>query len=167
MVEMNKTSRFSTLAVMAIKDLRLERNIPLGAWAEILGKTPSAVSKIENFQSTISLESIYAAGQAINISPSKIMSITESMIKIFNSSGFYFSYVLSQEEDELCPLVMRYFSSPGYENYKKTPWLLTSLLNIVDTFPKSNDCPTIIQYCCDASFREWFDRQDGKINFIK
>ncbi|GCE81856.1 helix-turn-helix domain-containing protein [Komagataeibacter oboediens] len=156
----NFNSRFSTLALMVIKDIRMERNIPIAAWAEKLGKTPSALVKIENSQSSFSIESLFSAGQAIGVFPSVIISITEKLVSTFNKSGFYFSFVLENDEDDLLRFIKQYYDSSGYANLKLKPDQMVSILNINNPFSAFTS-PTIVKYCCNPNFRKWVN--DGAI----
>lgn len=153
-------SRYSTLALMVIKDIRMERNIPIAAWAEKLGKTPSALVKIENCQSSFSIEALFAAGQAIGINPSLVISITEKLISTFNRSGFYFSFNLEDEEDDLLRLIKLYYESKGYANLKTNPINMVSILSVNNPFSPIQN-PTLVEYCCYPNFRKWVD--DGAI----
>lgn len=149
-------SKYSTLSLMVIKEIRMERNIPIAAWAQTLGKTPSALVKIENGQSGFSIEALFSAGQTIGIFPSVIINITERLISIFNKNNFYFSFTLENDEDQLLKLVQQYYNSTGYKNLKLNPSQMVSILNVNNPFLSFDD-PTIVRYCCDPNFKKWVD----------
>ena len=52
----NKVSSFSTIVLLLLKELRLERNIHQAHIADYCDKTPSAWNKIESGKNTLSME---------------------------------------------------------------------------------------------------------------
>lgn len=161
MNENSKNASICTLILMVLKDVRNERGVHQGHMANAIGKTPSAWSKIENGQSPMSAEAMIGACWALQLAPSYVMALIEKITSIFNAQGYYFHTTpLEEEEDVLLPLVLKYFSSPGYEVLKKNIFSRISITNAyLATTPEINphSTPTIIRYCCESDFRQWVD----------
>ncbi|WP_247963977.1 helix-turn-helix domain-containing protein, partial [Escherichia coli] len=84
MIEPSKNSCFSTIHLMIIKELRLERGVHQGMLAQAAGKTPNAWTKIENGQSVLTVDALFGAFTALNITPVNFMSLAENLISEFN-----------------------------------------------------------------------------------
>ncbi|PQL00967.1 hypothetical protein CG435_08485 [Pantoea ananatis] len=157
----SKNASISTLIIMVLKDIRNERGVHQGHMAKAIGKSPSAWSKIENGQSPMTAEAMIGACWALQLYPSYIMTLVERITSIFNAQGYYFHTTpLEEEEDVLLPLIMKYFSSPGYEVLKNNIYSRISITNAyLATTPEINpqSTPTIIRYCCESNFRQWVD----------
>lgn len=150
-------SNYSTLVLLALKDLRLERNIHQGLLAQAVGKTPSAWTKIESGQSPLTVDGLLGACSALQLWPSYIMTIVERLAQLFNSQGFWFHTVsLGENEDDLLPLMLAYYSSSGYEALKSRPFERVSLSVVGSPF-NQNAVPTVVRYCCEPGFRRWVD----------
>lgn len=158
-------SNFSTVVLLTLKELRLERNIHQGAFAQGFGKTPSAWNKIENGQSSLSIDAFYSACATMGLSAPYVMSIIDKLIFIFNRNGFFFlTTALEEGKDDLLQLIRSYYNSKGYEKLKSPP--LMQIINISTlNNPYSTNAmealPTIIQYCCDPKYRQRLD--DGLV----
>ncbi len=151
-------SNYSTLALLVLKDLRLERNIHQGLLAQAVGKTPSAWTKIENGQSPLTIDSLIGACSALQLWPSYIVTIMERLTQIFNTQGYLFHAVtLSDGEDDLLPAVLAYFNSSGYEALKSRPYDRVGISVVGSPF-NQNAIPTVVRYCCEPEFRKWIDK---------
>lgn len=157
----SKNSRFSTLMLMVLKEIRLERGVHQGLLAQAAGKSPSAWTKIENGQSPLTLDVMFGACAALQLQPSYAMTLVERLVNAFNSQGYYFhSENIESSEDELLPLMIQYFNSKGYEALKNRFFERTSITALGNPFSPGS-IPTIIEYCCDPNKRTWID--DGAL----
>lgn len=153
-----KTSSFGTLTLMVLKELRIERGVHQGYIAQILGKTPSAWTKIENGQSPLTIDVLFGACNALQIWPSYVIQLVERLVPAFGYANWYFQTMpLQEEEDELLQLFLAYFSSPGYSRLKARPGELVSIpIGIGNVFTTS--LPTVVRYCTEPEFKAWMDK---------
>lgn len=157
MISTTKNSNYSTILLLIFKELRLERSVHQGHVAQMVGKSPSAWNKIENGQSPLSMDVFFGACSALQIYPSYAIGLAENLIKLFNQSGYYFQPgTLEDDEDDLLPLVISYFSSKGYDLLKADPSRRISITTAGNPFTPGMQ-PTVLQYCFDANFRKWMD----------
>ena len=104
------------------KEIRLEKGVHQGVIADRIGKSPSAWTKIENGQSSLTFDVFIAACTALQVHPSHVLSLMDKLLPLFSTSNFYFqSGTLDDKEDDLLPLVSSYFSSKEYEALRSRP----------------------------------------------
>ena len=153
-----KSSSFSTLILLILKEIRLERSIHQGALAQSIGKTPNAWTKIENGETTLTTDVLFGACAVLELSPSFVIDLVEKLVPIFNQHGFYFqTYPLGAQEDDLLRLILEYFKTPGYEALKSRPIERISVTSISNPFNR-NILPNSVRYCCDPNYKEWIDK---------
>lgn len=159
MTETSKNSCFSTIHLMIIKELRLERGVHQGVLAQAAGKTPNAWTKIENGQSVLTVDALFGACSALNISPMNFMLLVEKLIPEFNRCGYYFfPGTIDQDEDNLLPLMLSYFNSKGFEALRNRPFERISISSMGFSFGGGFPVtPTAVMYCCDEAYRHWVD----------
>jgi transcriptional regulator with XRE-family HTH domain len=158
MDENSLNSSFSTLLLLVLKDIRLERGVHQGVVAQQAGKTPNAWTKIENGQSPLTTDAFFGACYGLQLQPSYVLSLVERLVPIFNNFGCYFqATTLGEAEDDLLKLMLKYFNSVGYEALKSRPTERVSVTSVGNLF-HPNPIPTIVRYCCELDFREWFDK---------
>jgi Helix-turn-helix. len=144
---------------MVIKEIRLERGVHQGIIAKNIGKTPNAWTKIENGQSNLSFDVLTGACIALQVDPALLMNTISKMIPYFHNAGFFLHHgSLSQEEDDLLPLMLKYFNSSGYEYFKSRPYERISLSRLNEPFASHTVIPTVIKYCIDSDYKEWIDQ---------
>ncbi len=153
---MQRTSSFSSLLLLVIKDIRMENGLHQAHLAQTVGKTPSAWGKIENGQSPLNMDTFFGACVALGQHPTYIMGLAERLIPLFNRYGWYFQNTYLGDEDELLPLIQNYFSSPGFEALKGRPYVRMSIQSYCSTFSSLRE-PTAVEYCCVQAFKEWMD----------
>ncbi|MEZ9463175.1 helix-turn-helix domain-containing protein [Vibrio splendidus] len=155
---MNKNANFSTLAIMVIKEIRLERGVHQGTVAASIGKNPNAWTKIENGQTGLTFDVMIGACSALHIHPSYLVELTEKLVPLFNTAGFFLhNGSAGNDENDLLPLMLEYFNSPGYESLKSRPFNRVSITQLSGPFG-STAVPTIVRYCTDPNFKEWVDK---------
>lgn len=150
-----RTSCFSTVLVLILKDVRLERNIHQAHIAQAIGKTPSAWAKIESGQSPLQMDAFFGACFALAMHPSQVMQVAERLVPIFNRYNWYFQSAHLGDEDELLPLIQDYYASSGYEALKNRPMERVSLLGFSSYFSSAE--PTVVHYCSIQKAKEWLD----------
>lgn len=156
---MDSNANCSTLALIILKEIRLDRNIHQGIIADRIGKTPSAWAKIENGQSSLSFDVMVGACSALQIHPSFVLSLIDKLVPMFGPNRFYFQVgILNHEEDDLLRLTQAYFNSKGYEALKGRMFDRVSIESLSMHNPFSfTSTPTIVRYCCEPKFKEWVD----------
>ncbi|MNJ47319.1 hypothetical protein D3C77_424760 [compost metagenome] len=77
------------------------------------------------------------------------------MANKFISHGWYFQPGPLGNEDDLLPLIGKYFTSAGYEALIRRPNDRMSVTAL--TQGNSWAEPTIVRYCCVPGFRDWVD----------
>lgn len=158
-VYMESNANFSTLALMILKEIRMDRNVHQGVIADRIGKTPSAWTKIENGQSSLTLDVMIGACSALQIHPSAVLSMIDKLIPMFGPNRFYFQVgMLNHEEDDLLRLTQSYFNSKGYDELKRRFSDRVSIESLSVNNPFGfTATPTIVRYCCEPAFKEWVD----------
>lgn len=150
------TSSFSTLALLVIRESRLERSAPQGMLAQAFGVTPSAWGKIESGESQFTFDAAFAACNGLGMEPSFLMDTVTRLVPFFNGYGWFFqTLTLGQKEDKLLPLISKYFSSTGYSNLRTTPF--SDRVSVVPNIFQPNRIPTVARYCGDGNYRQWID----------
>ncbi|MDD3758573.1 MAG: helix-turn-helix transcriptional regulator [Advenella sp.] len=166
MQDNDMNSSFSTLVLLTLKELRLERNMHQGVLAQAAGKTPNAWSKIESGQSSLTIDGMIGACSAMQIRPSDVMNIVERLVTVFNHYGVFFHTVpIGENEDDLLPMILAYYSSNGYQALKNRPNERVSISTIGNPFITPT-IPTIVRYCCEPNYREWMDNQPSITKMI-
>ena len=154
---MDKNTNYSTLVLMILKEIRLDRGIHQGAIADRIGKTPSAWTKIENGQSILTFDVLVGACSVLQFHFSQVTGLMEKLIPILNSNGYYFQInPLNDEDNDLLSFINQYYKSSGYESLKLRPFDRVSVESFSNPFSFSSN-PTIVRYCCEPAFKEWMD----------
>jgi len=154
-------SCYSTMLLLTLKEIRLERNMHQGRLAEHTGKSPSAWTKIENGQTPLTTDALFGACSALMLQPSYLLNLVERLVPVFQSAGCHLHLSgLSEGEDDVLRLMLRYFSSPGYEFLRSNPfWPEYSRLSVtnIGLFGNPYYFPTVVRYCCEPAFQKWLD----------
>ena len=150
----NKVTSFSTIVLLLLKELRLERNIHQAHIADACDKTPSAWNKIESGKNPLSMEVFFRVCQAFQISPSSILATAERYRTLFSQHGWeIMSKNLDFNEDLLLKEASEYYSSAGYR--ARISNTLLSVLN--GPFYNQNGTVTIsevFQFVLDENFKQ-------------
>ena len=113
----NKITSFSSITILILKELRLERQVHQAQVAEICGKTPSAWTKIETGKSPLSMEIFFRVCAALSVAPSAVLATAERYAALLSQNGWGVVYQqLSFEEDLLLEEAQNYYATPGYRN---------------------------------------------------
>lgn len=153
---MQRSANYSTLLLLCLKDVRLERGIHQAHVAQAVGKTPSAWAKIESGQSPLLFDAFIGACVGLTLNPAHMIQTVERLMPIFNRYHWYFQAADLGAEDELLPLVQEYYASSGFEALKMRPWQRQSILSFQSTLATHID-PTVAQYCCNPEVKKWID----------
>lgn len=154
-------SCYSTMLLLTVKEIRLERNMHQGRLAEHTAKSPSAWTKIENGQTPLTTDALFGVCSALMLQPSYILNLVERLVPVFQSARCHFHLsALGEGEDDVLRLMLRYFNSPGYEFLRSNPfWPVYSRRSVteISLFATPSYFPTVVRYCCEPDFQKWLD----------
>ncbi|WP_136484759.1 helix-turn-helix transcriptional regulator [Vibrio sp. H11] len=152
-----KYANYSSVILMILKDIRLEKGVHQGAIAERIGKTPSAWTKIENGQSNLTVDVLVGACSVLQTSLSQIENWCSLYIPILSAHGFHIQVGhVSTEEDQLLKYVSDYYNSKGYEKIKHTQERV-GFYSYNPLFLGTTKTPTIVRYCSYIQYRDWIN----------
>jgi transcriptional regulator with XRE-family HTH domain len=113
---MEKATCMSGIALLVIKELRLERGVQSAYLAEKVGKSPSAWAKIEAGKSSFPMDSLFQAAQALWIPASNIIGAVERYSGLLGQNGWAILHSsLSAEDDHLLVEAQCYYNTPGFK----------------------------------------------------
>lgn len=154
MTSVQLNSNLSTLFLMTLKDIRLERGVHQGVISQQVGKTPSAWTKVENGQARLTIDAMLGAASALQMNPTNLILLVERIFPYFSQAGWFFHTAeLDPSEDDLIRLMGEYYNSPGYKG--GNPYERISIMTVNFNF-FGVQIPTIVRYCCDPSYRDLF-----------
>lgn len=156
---MQRNSSQTTLLLLALREIRLDSGIHLGQLAYATGKTPKEWESIETGKSPLTLQLLTEASYGLSQQPSHVMFVAEQLMQVFGRHGWYFQPAPLGKDDELLPLIDRYFGSKGYEALRTrlVERVSVNLLNMGMGMSGYHLDPTIVRYCCDPVFQNWID----------
>lgn len=157
-IEFQKSACFSTLLLVVLKEIRLERGWHQGFLAQQIGKSASSFSKMESGQTLLTADAFFGICLGLQVTPAYVSNIATTLMNIFNRNGYFFSAATPLEEDQLLPFVTSYFCSKGYEALKLRPMERISVTALGEFMQQSFvPEPTVVTYCCNEQFRSWID----------
>lgn len=158
MSETQNITTYSSICMILLRELRIERGIHQAQVADWIGKTPSAWTKVEAGKSPLQFETFVRVCFSFQVQPSMVMATAERYAALLRQ---YHWAVLASElalgEDLLLSRAQEYWGSPGFRVSSATPagWSVPSVLN----GPLYNPDGTItlalsIRFALDDNFRE-------------
>lgn len=157
-----KYTKYSTLALLVLKELRAIKTIPHAVIAEAIGKTPSAWSKIENGQAQLTVNAIYGACDRLSISPSDFFDLTDRAAQILSNDGWFISYQDNDQDDRLMPIILNFYRSKGYKSIKHQDFININELNRPYSYSVFNQ-PAVLLYLIDEKFKKAVDSDSEEI----
>lgn len=107
----------SSILLLIIKEVRLERGIHQAQLAEACGKTPSAWTKIETGRSPLTMEIMFRVCNRLLIPASAVLATTERYASLLAQQGWgIMSNQLEFDEDLLLKEASEYYGSAGFRN---------------------------------------------------
>ena len=153
----NKVTTISTITLLLLKELRLERNMHQANLADICDKTPSAWNKIEAGKSPLTMEVFFRICQAFPVSPSYVLATAERYASLFSQEGWgIMSKQLDFNDDLLLKEAHEYYSSSGFRaRHPRQNWNMNvSILN--GPFYNQNgtiEISEVFQFALDSKFK--------------
>lgn len=159
MAYLQRNSKFSSIILVLLRGIRLERGIHQGYVAESAGKSPSAWSKVEAGSSQLEINSMFGAVRALNLNMSNFMAMVDKLGWLLSHyGGFYFQPIPSEEDDDLIPLSVAYFNSAGYVASGNGSLGHVGFGCLDNSFGfGSIMIPDFVRYCCEPEFKKWMD----------
>jgi len=112
-----KFTTLSSITLLVLKELRLERNCHQAQLAEICDKTPSAWTKIETGKSPLTMEILFRVCNGLSVPPSAVLSVTERYAALLSQNYWgVMSKQLDFNEDSLLKEAHEYYSSCGFRS---------------------------------------------------
>jgi len=113
----SKVTSFSSITLLLLKELRLERNLHQAQLAEICDKTPSSWTKIETGKSPLSMEIFFRACNGLSVTPSAVLATAERYATLLSQNGWgVMSKQLEFNEDFLLKEAQEYYSTLGFRS---------------------------------------------------
>jgi len=113
----NKITRLSSIILLVLKELRLERRIHQAYIAENCGKTPSAWNKIEAGRTPLTIDMFFRVCSVFQVPSSHILNTAEQYSILLGQNNWaIITQELSFEEDILLKEAQLYYSSEEYKS---------------------------------------------------
>jgi len=117
MNENNPTTTLSSVILIILKELRLERNMHQAQLAEACDKTPSAWTKIELGKSPLSMEIFFKVCNTLQVAASSVLTTAERHSTLLSQNNWWImSKQLAFDEDDLLQKAQEYYSSEEYKH---------------------------------------------------
>lgn len=151
-----KIASLTSICVILLRELRIERNYHQAQIADRIGKTPSAWTKVEAGKSPLQFETFVRVCDSMQVTPSSVLATAERYAALLSQRGW--AILTSEgalEEDQLIRQAQQYWTSPGGRSQANSQFKFWSVLN----GPTYNIDGTIslapvFQFALDHDFRE-------------
>ncbi|WP_218926711.1 helix-turn-helix domain-containing protein [Mixta gaviniae] len=158
MSETQYITTYSSICMILLRELRIERGVHQAQVADWIGKTPSAWTKVEAGKSPLQFEVFVRVCFSFQVQPSTVMATAERYAALLRQHQWaVLTSELNLGEDLLISRAQEYWASPGFRSSNNTPagWGVPSVLN----GPLYNPDGTItlalsIRFALDKNFRE-------------
>ncbi len=129
MQENNPTTTLSSVILLILKELRLERNMHQAQVAEACDKTPSAWTKIELGKSPLSMEIFFRVCNILQVSASSVLATAERHSTLLSQNNWWImSKQLEFNDDDLLQRAQEYYASESYK-YRQPHYHYNIILN--------------------------------------
>ena len=156
-----KITTFSSICVILLREVRMERGIHQAQLADWLNKTPSAWTKVEAGKSPLSLDVFFRVCNAMQVMPSTVMATAERYTSLFGNAWnsdrwlVLFPEAGAVERDDLLMDAQEYWASPEGRNQQTNRLGFNSILNGPIYSPDGMvTIAPVFQFALDPFFRE-------------
>ena len=112
-----KVTKLSSIIILIIKEIRLERGLNQSYLAENCGKTISAWTKIERGENPLTIEIFSRVCNAFNIPPSSVFITAERHLTFFYNKGWaIISQPITFKEDNLLQGAINYYKTERHRS---------------------------------------------------
>lgn len=156
---MNNESKITTvtsICVIILRELRVERGYHQAQVADWLGKTPSAWTKVEAGKSPLQFEAFIRVCNGMAVMSSAVMATAERYAWVLFQNGWAIvSTELDSAEDGLLGQAQEYWASPGGRSVGSNRWGFNSILNgPIHGLNSTVNIAPVFQFALDPAFRQ-------------
>lgn len=153
----SKITTITSICIVLLREVRVERGIHQAQVADWMGKTPSSWTKVEAGKSPLQFETFIRVCNGMTVMPSSVMATAERYAGLLSQNNWVIlgATELSCSEDGLLSQAQEYWTSPGGRNAATNRMGFNSVLNGPIYGP--NNMITIagvFQFVLDPAFRQ-------------
>lgn len=111
-----KIASFTTIILLLLKGERIRVGMHQAMMGERCHRTPSAWGKIESGKTTLTMDIVCRACEALNVKMSDLMIRAEECENYLTERGWHVGYVDEESSDLLLKLGKEYFDSKGVKS---------------------------------------------------
>ena len=151
-----RITTITSICVILLREVRVERGFHQAQIADWIGKTPSAWTKIEAGKSPLQFETFVRVCYSMQVMPSAVMGTAERYATLLNNDGWA---VLNSEldaiDDALLAEAQEYWASPGCRSATQNRWGYMSILN-GPTYNQDQtvNIASVFQFALDPTYKE-------------
>lgn len=156
----SKITCLPSLCVEILKEVRIERGIHQAVIADKIGRTPSAWAKVETGKSSLGLDMLFAACNALMIPASAVIASAERHAAFLANNGWCIlnNNLPSEYADSLQIEAEKYYSSPGFKRrMQNTPFSfhsISALNSPIYTYAGIITVIDVFRFMVDENFKE-------------
>lgn len=130
MQQPQRATNFTTILNLLMKEYRLERNMHQAVLAENMGKSASAITKVEAGDINLQMNFLFAYCRAFGIAPSALLAAAERYMALFiNLQWQIASNAIPKEQDALLQEAKEYYNSDYYKKRSDAHYWSVPVLN--------------------------------------
>ncbi|MCJ2183692.1 helix-turn-helix transcriptional regulator [Novosphingobium sp. 1949] len=157
-----KVTTASSILVILLRELRMERRLHQAQIADSIGKTASAWTKIEAGKSPLSFEIFLRVCNVMQVAASAVMATAERYAAMLGNrwnhpDGSHWAVLFTElelKEDALLSAAQEYWNSPGFRQQGHNSFIIHSILNGPITNPDGTiTIAPVFQFALDPAFR--------------
>lgn len=159
------STSLASIAVIVLKEVRLEMQVQQFVIAERMKKTPGALAKIESGKNSISLENFLSFCDALNIGPAEVIkSVERYAIWLKKKKNWNVEINEVDDEDDLLKLADSYYKSEGFKQRRYMSMLSYHVLTLSFPVRSLNGGSLLItnlfRYITDDKFKAAMDKKE-------
>jgi len=157
-----KVTTASSILVILLREVRMERRLHQAQIADAIGKTASAWTKIEAGKSPLSLEVFLRVCNVMQVAASAVMATAERYAAILGNrwnhpDGNHWSIIFTEielKDDHLLSYAQEYWASPGFRKQTANHFVFHSILNgPINNCDGTMTIAPVFQFALDPAFR--------------
>lgn len=151
-----KITTLTSICVILLRELRVERGFHQAQVADWMGKTPSAWTKIEAGKSPLQFEIFIRVCNGMQVMASAVMATAERYAGLLSQNGWAIvSTELDNVDDRLLGQAQEYWASPGARSVIPNRWGFNSILNgPIYELNNTVTIASVFQFALDPVFRQ-------------
>ncbi|WP_213379354.1 helix-turn-helix domain-containing protein [Allochromatium tepidum] len=153
-----KITTFSSICVILLREVRMERGIHQAQIADWLNKPLNAWIKVETGNDRLTLSLFLRVCNLLQVTPSVVMATAERYAFLFNQNRWLVLFPESDtvERDDLLMAANKYWTSlEGMNQPANIPWPYSILNGPIYNSDGSISIAPVFQFALDPSFREF------------